>query len=103
MNRKLIAAVALAAVVGTPVAAFAQSSPSGITRADVIADLIQAERDGTSRRRNGTTRPAHRRSHATASCMRLRMASSARRRQPWRRREAARTSNEAVGREAALR
>ncbi|WP_261508936.1 DUF4148 domain-containing protein [Burkholderia multivorans] len=47
MNRKLIAAVALAAVVGTPVAAFAQSSPSGITRAAVIADLVQAERDGT--------------------------------------------------------
>ncbi|WP_423395980.1 DUF4148 domain-containing protein [Burkholderia sp. LMG 21824] len=48
MNRRLIAAAALLAVViGTPVAAFAQTSPSGLTRADVIADLVQAQRDGT--------------------------------------------------------
>ncbi|VWC73265.1 purine nucleoside phosphorylase [Burkholderia lata] len=48
MNRRLIAAAALLAVIiGTPVAAFAQSSSSGLTRADVIADLVQAQRDGT--------------------------------------------------------
>ncbi|MDR0242707.1 MAG: DUF4148 domain-containing protein [Burkholderia sp.] len=47
MNRRLIAATALLALaIGTPVAAFAQSS-SGLTRADVIADLVQAQRDGT--------------------------------------------------------
>ncbi|CAI8781150.1 MULTISPECIES: DUF4148 domain-containing protein [Burkholderia] len=46
MNRKLIAAALLAVVVGTPVAAFAQTSSSGVTRAEVIADLVQAERDG---------------------------------------------------------
>lgn len=42
MNRKLIAAVALAAVVGAPAVAFAQTSSSGLTRAEVIADLVQA-------------------------------------------------------------
>ncbi|MCO1370280.1 DUF4148 domain-containing protein [Burkholderia multivorans] len=47
MNRKLIAAVTLAAVVGAPAVAFAQTSSSGLTRAEVIADLVQAERDGT--------------------------------------------------------
>ncbi|MDS0861061.1 DUF4148 domain-containing protein [Burkholderia pseudomultivorans] len=48
MNRRLIAAAALLTVViGMPVAAFAQTSTSGLTRADVIADLIQAQRDGT--------------------------------------------------------
>ncbi|MGU3782063.1 DUF4148 domain-containing protein [Burkholderia metallica] len=48
MNRRLIAAAALLAlVVGTPVAAFAQTSSSGLTRADVIAELVQAQRDGT--------------------------------------------------------
>ncbi|RQR27607.1 DUF4148 domain-containing protein [Burkholderia sp. Bp9143] len=47
MNRKLIAAALLAVVVGTPVAAFAQTSSSGVTRAEVIADLVQAQRDGT--------------------------------------------------------
>ncbi|KFL52112.1 MULTISPECIES: DUF4148 domain-containing protein [Burkholderia] len=47
MNRRLIAAAALLALaIGTPVAAFAQTS-SGPTRADVIADLVQAQRDGT--------------------------------------------------------
>jgi len=34
-------------VAARPVAAFAQASASGPTRADVVADLIQAERDGT--------------------------------------------------------
>ncbi|EAY68841.1 hypothetical protein BDAG_01575 [Burkholderia dolosa AU0158] len=48
MNRRLIAASALLAVViGTPIAAFAQTSPHALTRADVIAQLIQAQRDGT--------------------------------------------------------
>lgn len=50
MNRRLIAAAALLALalaIGTPVAAFAQTSSSGPTRADVIADLVQAQRDGT--------------------------------------------------------
>ncbi|MCA7952972.1 DUF4148 domain-containing protein [Burkholderia seminalis] len=50
MNRRLIAATALLALaiaIGTPVAAFAQTSSSGPTRADVIADLVQAQRDGT--------------------------------------------------------
>ncbi|WGY73022.1 DUF4148 domain-containing protein [Burkholderia cepacia] len=48
MNRRLIAAAALLALaIGTPVAAFAQASSSGPTRADVIADLVQAQRDGT--------------------------------------------------------
>ncbi|MDN7888205.1 DUF4148 domain-containing protein [Burkholderia cepacia] len=50
MNRRLIAATALLALalaIGTPVAAFAQASSSGPTRADVIAELVQAQRDGT--------------------------------------------------------
>lgn len=48
MNRRLIAAAALLALaIGTPVAAFAQTSSSGLTRADVIAQLVQAQRDGT--------------------------------------------------------
>ncbi|MGS0894265.1 DUF4148 domain-containing protein [Burkholderia stagnalis] len=47
MNRTLIAAAALLAVaLGTPLAAFAQASSSGLTRAEVVADLIQAQRDG---------------------------------------------------------
>ncbi|MGZ2747483.1 DUF4148 domain-containing protein [Burkholderia stagnalis] len=47
MNRRLMAAAVLLAVaIGTPAAAFAQASSSGPTRADVIADLIQAQRDG---------------------------------------------------------
>lgn len=48
MNRRLIAAGALLFVaLGTPVAAFAQISQHVLTRAQVIADLAQAERDGT--------------------------------------------------------
>ncbi|AOR72520.1 hypothetical protein BBJ41_33340 [Burkholderia stabilis] len=48
MNRKLIAAAALLALaIGTPVAAFAQTASQGLTRADVIAELVQAQRDGT--------------------------------------------------------
>ncbi|WP_241293734.1 DUF4148 domain-containing protein [Burkholderia stabilis] len=48
MNRKLIAATALLALaIGTPVAAFAQTASQGLTRADVIAELVQAQRDGT--------------------------------------------------------
>ncbi|WP_321807440.1 DUF4148 domain-containing protein [Burkholderia sp. BCC1993] len=47
MHRTLIAAALLAFSVGTPVAAFAQATSSATTRADVVADLIQAERDGT--------------------------------------------------------
>ncbi|AOK57544.1 DUF4148 domain-containing protein [Burkholderia stagnalis] len=47
MNRRLMAAAALlAAAIGTPPAAFAQTSLPGLTRADVIADLVQAQRDG---------------------------------------------------------
>ncbi len=47
LNRRLMAAAALLAVaIGTPAAAFAQASSSGLTRADVIADLVQAQRDG---------------------------------------------------------
>ncbi|RQR54767.1 DUF4148 domain-containing protein [Burkholderia sp. Bp9126] len=49
MNRRLMAAVALLAVaIGTPAVAFAQTSSSGLTRADVIADLVQAQRDGVA-------------------------------------------------------
>lgn len=48
MNRKLIAAATLLALaIGTPVAAFAQTASQGLTRADVIAELVQAQRDGT--------------------------------------------------------
>lgn len=48
MNCRLIAAAALLALtIGAPVAAFAQTPSSGPTRADVIADLVQAQRDGT--------------------------------------------------------
>ncbi|MDR6496892.1 hypothetical protein J2785_000034 [Burkholderia ambifaria] len=48
MNRRLMAASALLFVaLGTPVAAFAQISQHALTRAQVIADLAQAERDGT--------------------------------------------------------
>ncbi|MBN3787794.1 DUF4148 domain-containing protein [Burkholderia sp. Ac-20353] len=49
MKRKLMAAAALLTVaIGMPAATFAQTtSPEGVTRAQVIADLIQAQRDGT--------------------------------------------------------
>ncbi|MXN77799.1 DUF4148 domain-containing protein [Burkholderia sp. 4701] len=47
MNRRLMAAAVLLAVaIGTPAAAFAQATSSGLTRADVIADLVHAQRDG---------------------------------------------------------
>ncbi|MFP3632419.1 DUF4148 domain-containing protein, partial [Burkholderia sp. SIMBA_045] len=41
------AAALLALTIGTPVAAFAQSASAGLTRADVLAELVQAQRDGT--------------------------------------------------------
>jgi hypothetical protein len=48
MKPKLIAAAALLALsIGAPAFAFAQTSAGGLTRAQVIADLAQAERDGT--------------------------------------------------------
>ncbi|HDR9059427.1 TPA: DUF4148 domain-containing protein [Burkholderia vietnamiensis] len=47
MNRRMIAAALLALTIGTPVAAFAQSASAGLTRADVLAELVQAQRDGT--------------------------------------------------------
>ncbi|MGU7769135.1 DUF4148 domain-containing protein [Burkholderia sp. MR1-5-21] len=49
MKRKLMAAAALLTIaIGMPAAAFAQTTTtSGVTRAQVIADLIQAQRDGT--------------------------------------------------------
>ncbi|WP_083266012.1 DUF4148 domain-containing protein [Burkholderia lata] len=42
-----VAAQPSQSVAARPAAAFAQASASGPTRADVVADLIQAERDGT--------------------------------------------------------
>ncbi|HEF5873740.1 TPA: DUF4148 domain-containing protein [Burkholderia cenocepacia] len=44
---KLIRAVLLSCALGAPVAAFAQTADHTVTRADVRADLIRAERDGT--------------------------------------------------------
>ncbi|MBN3736382.1 DUF4148 domain-containing protein, partial [Burkholderia sp. Tr-20390] len=43
----LIRAVLLSCALSAPVAAFAQTADHALTRADVVADLIQAERDGT--------------------------------------------------------
>ncbi|UJH78437.1 DUF4148 domain-containing protein (plasmid) [Burkholderia cenocepacia] len=44
---KLIRAALLSCALSAPIAAFAQSADHTVTRADVRADLIQAERDGT--------------------------------------------------------
>ncbi|GAB7524460.1 DUF4148 domain-containing protein [Paraburkholderia sp. 2C] len=44
--KSLIKAVAIAAVLAAPVVAFAQSNPSGLTRAQVRAELIQLEKAG---------------------------------------------------------
>ena len=43
----LIRAVLLSCALSAPIAAFAQTADHALTRADVVADLIQAERDGT--------------------------------------------------------
>ena len=43
----LIRAVLLSCALSAPIAAFAQTAEHALTRADVVADLIQAERDGT--------------------------------------------------------
>ncbi|MCA8064395.1 DUF4148 domain-containing protein [Burkholderia sp. AU31624] len=43
----LIRAVLLSCALSAPIAAFAQTADPALTRADVVADLIQAERDGT--------------------------------------------------------
>ncbi|AZQ53208.1 DUF4148 domain-containing protein [Burkholderia cenocepacia] len=44
---KLIRAVLIAGALSAPVVAFAQTADHTVTRAEVRADLIQAERDGT--------------------------------------------------------
>jgi hypothetical protein len=44
---KLIRAALLSCALSAPIVAFAQSADHTVTRADVRADLIQAERDGT--------------------------------------------------------
>ncbi|MDN7424788.1 DUF4148 domain-containing protein [Burkholderia sp. AU45388] len=44
---KLIRAVLLSCALSAPVVAFAQTADHTVTRADVRAELIQAERDGT--------------------------------------------------------
>ncbi|CAD9219918.1 conserved exported hypothetical protein [Burkholderia cenocepacia] len=43
----LIRAALLSCALSAPIVAFAQSADHTVTRADVRADLIQAERDGT--------------------------------------------------------
>ncbi|VWC79843.1 DUF4148 domain-containing protein [Burkholderia contaminans] len=43
----LIRAVLLSCALSAPIVAFAQTTDHALTRADVVADLIQAERDGT--------------------------------------------------------
>ncbi|EMN5127336.1 DUF4148 domain-containing protein [Burkholderia contaminans] len=43
----LIRAVLLSCAMSAPVAALAQTADHALTRADVVAGLIQAERDGT--------------------------------------------------------
>ena len=43
----LIRAALLSCALSAPIVAFAQSADYPVTRADVRADLIQAERDGT--------------------------------------------------------
>ena len=43
----LIRAVLLSCALSAPIAAFAQTAGHTVTRADVRADLIRAERDGT--------------------------------------------------------
>ncbi|MCA8405794.1 DUF4148 domain-containing protein [Burkholderia cenocepacia] len=43
----LIRAALLSCALSAPIVAFAQSAEHTVTRADVRADLIQAERDGT--------------------------------------------------------
>ena len=43
----LIRAVLLSCALSAPIATFAQTADHALTRADVVADLIQAERDGT--------------------------------------------------------
>ncbi|KGC06815.1 MULTISPECIES: DUF4148 domain-containing protein [Burkholderia] len=44
---KLIRAVLLSCALSAPIVAFAQTADHALTRADVRADLIRAERDGT--------------------------------------------------------
>ncbi|WP_269510843.1 DUF4148 domain-containing protein [Burkholderia sp. IMCC1007] len=44
---KLIRAALLSCALSAPIFAFAQTTDHTLTRADVRADLIQAERDGT--------------------------------------------------------
>ena len=44
--KSLIKAVAIAAVLAAPVMSFAQSNPSGLTRAQVREELIQLEKAG---------------------------------------------------------
>ncbi|WP_321864313.1 DUF4148 domain-containing protein [Burkholderia cenocepacia] len=43
----LIRAVLVACALSAPVVAFAQTADNTVTRADVRADLVRAERDGT--------------------------------------------------------
>ncbi|HEM7878748.1 DUF4148 domain-containing protein [Burkholderia contaminans] len=43
----LLRAVLLSCALSAPIAAFAQTADHALTRADVVAGLIQAERDGT--------------------------------------------------------
>ena len=44
---KLIRAVLISCALSAPVVAFAQTADHTVTRADVRADLVRAERDGT--------------------------------------------------------
>ncbi|AIO37881.1 DUF4148 domain-containing protein [Burkholderia sp. AU19243] len=44
---KLIRAALLSCALSAPIVAFAQTADHALTRADVIADLVQAQRDGT--------------------------------------------------------
>jgi hypothetical protein len=46
--KSLIRVVTVAAVIAAPVAAFAQSNPQTVTRAQVRAELVQAENAGYS-------------------------------------------------------
>ena len=46
--KSLIQAVAIAAVLATPVASFAQSNSQPVTRAQVRAELVQIEQAGYS-------------------------------------------------------
>ncbi|KUZ34010.1 DUF4148 domain-containing protein [Burkholderia territorii] len=61
MNRRLTAAAALLVLtLGAPVAALAQQASQGLTRAEVLADLVQAQRDGTVPTSNWDYPPSNR-------------------------------------------